>query len=308
MIDTKLLTFIKLCETKSFTKTAEVLYITQPSVTNHIKTLEKMYSIKLFIPNDKNFTLTPQGKVLYDYAMKLIAFEEGFLRMMEASKVGNRRVAFAVTPGVMQGYLKNILPEWTKRNPDLSYCLEELPYYKIEDAMTQGVFDFAIVDQNLIKRNLAAKVLYKSNLVLAVGQAHHLAEKKKLHFEELKNERFFIETKQSGKRAFFESELHSKNCDLRDIKFLNEINDFNMILEIVINGNGISIFYESEIEAEIKNGKLIPIELIESKNQVEFRVIYSKNHLALESIEKTIEDFSKIAKEINYLNYSSSFK
>ena len=64
MIDTKLLTFIKLCETKSFTKTAEQLYITQPSVTNHIKTLEKNHSIKLFVPNDKNFELTEQGKIL----------------------------------------------------------------------------------------------------------------------------------------------------------------------------------------------------------------------------------------------------
>jgi DNA-binding transcriptional LysR family regulator len=46
MIDTKLITFMKLCETKSYTKTAETLYITQPSVTHHIKALEKNYNIK----------------------------------------------------------------------------------------------------------------------------------------------------------------------------------------------------------------------------------------------------------------------
>ena len=47
MVDTKLLTFVKLYETKSFTKTAEQLYITQPSVTNHIKSLEKNHNIKV---------------------------------------------------------------------------------------------------------------------------------------------------------------------------------------------------------------------------------------------------------------------
>ena len=54
MIDPKFLTFLSLCETRNYTKTAELLYVTQPSVTNHIKTLEKLYDIKLFTSNFKS--------------------------------------------------------------------------------------------------------------------------------------------------------------------------------------------------------------------------------------------------------------
>ena len=75
----------------------------------------------------------------------------------------------------------------------------------------------------------------------------------------------------------------------------------------MINGSGISVFYESEIDSEIKNGKLIPIELIEIKNPIEFKILHNKNHIALNTINKIANDFTTIYKEISYLKYSSNF-
>ena len=67
MIDTRLVTFITLMEEKSYTNAAKKLYITQPAVTHHIKSLEHEYEITLF-SNSKSFELTPAGKILLDYA------------------------------------------------------------------------------------------------------------------------------------------------------------------------------------------------------------------------------------------------
>ena len=307
MIDTKLITFMKLYETKSYTKTAEVLYITQPSLTHHIKTLEKNYNIKLFI-NNKSFKLTKQGQLLYDYAMQLLTFDNEFENMMTNCISGTQKVNFAVTPGVMNGFLKWILPEWTKQNMFLDYSLEELAFNQIEEHLQTGTIDFAIIDNNFNKRNLNYKVLHKTKLILAVGKKHHFADKKKINFETLRNERFFIGTRQSGKRIFFENELKFRNCNIHDIIHLNELNDPNIITSLVMDGIGVSVFYESEIENEIKMGKLIPIELTEIKNTIEFTILYSKTHLMLPIIEKIAQDFVKIYKELNYLKYNSSFK
>ena len=67
MIDQKLKTFMVLLEEKNYSKTAERLYITQPSVTYHIQNIEKEYGIKLF-ENSKTFELTDDGKVMLEYA------------------------------------------------------------------------------------------------------------------------------------------------------------------------------------------------------------------------------------------------
>ena len=61
MIDFRLKTFINLCETKSYTKTAKNLSITQPAVSQHIKLLEEKYNLKLFDYVSKKLVLTQEG-------------------------------------------------------------------------------------------------------------------------------------------------------------------------------------------------------------------------------------------------------
>lgn len=62
MLDFRIATFLQLCETRSYTKTAKLLDITQPSVTQHIKYLQKKYNCKLFSYEGKTLHLTPEGE------------------------------------------------------------------------------------------------------------------------------------------------------------------------------------------------------------------------------------------------------
>ena len=64
MLDFRIATFLQLCETKSYTKTARLLDITQPSVTQHIKYLQRRYQCKLFSYEGKTLRLTPEGEYL----------------------------------------------------------------------------------------------------------------------------------------------------------------------------------------------------------------------------------------------------
>ena len=308
LIDPKLQTFISLCETKSYTKTAELLYVTQPSVTHHIKTLEKTYNIRLFTSNNKNFRLTPQGELLYNYAVQLLAFDNEFERMLEASLKGDKVISFAATPNVMNSYLKDIIPIWAKNNRDLFFKLTEASFEEIHTQLLDGKIDFAIVDNCFNRKSFQVNSLFKSKLVLAVNKNHELASHKKVNFDTLLREKLIIDTQGSGKREFFENELKFKNRSIKEFKNLIEVANPKTIVDLVIAGAGVAVFYESEIADEIRTGKLVSIDLIELKNTIEFSLIYNKNHLASKMIENIGSDFEKIYKEINYLKYTSSFK
>jgi DNA-binding transcriptional LysR family regulator len=104
VIDPKFLTFLSLCETRNYTKTAELLYVTQPSVTNHIKSLEKIYNIKLFTSNTKNFQLTPEGELLYKYVLQLKAMDAQFDRMLAASEKKKEQITFSVTKNINNSF------------------------------------------------------------------------------------------------------------------------------------------------------------------------------------------------------------
>lgn len=71
MIDFRLKTFIDLCETRSYTKTAKRLCITQPAVSQHIKYIESKYNIKLFDYIGKNLILTKLGQDFLNNILKL---------------------------------------------------------------------------------------------------------------------------------------------------------------------------------------------------------------------------------------------
>ena len=70
MIDNRLITFLTLLEEKNYTKTANKLYISQPAVTHHIKSLENEYNISLF-DDSKSFKLTNAGSILYEHALRI---------------------------------------------------------------------------------------------------------------------------------------------------------------------------------------------------------------------------------------------
>ena len=75
---------------------------------------------------------------------------------------------------------------------------------------------------------------------------------------------------------------------------------------MVVSGGFASVFYKSEIQDEIKSGKLIPIEIAEVTNYVDFCLIYNKNHLSSKFIDNIADNFKKLYNEINYLKYTSS--
>lgn len=306
MIDPKFLTFLSLCETRNYTKTAELLYVTQPSVTNHIKTLEKIYNIKLFTSNTKNFKLTPEGELLYKYVLQLKAMDAQFERMLAATEIKKDHITFSVTKNIMNGFLKYVLPKWSKSNEDLNYCLNVCEFDEILEKLHQGVIDYAIIDNRYTKKNYQSIQLYKTQLILAVNKKHPLAKFKKISFDILAKEKLILDVSGTGKRDFLESELKLHNHNLKDIPNLIEINCPKTTVEMVISGGYSSVFYLSEIKDEIKSGKLIPIEIGEIENLIDFYLIYNKNHLSSKKIDKIAEEYIKIYNEIDYLKYTSS--
>ena len=70
MNDPRLLTLLTLIKVKSYTKTAERLFITQPAVSQHVKSLEHQYDITIF-DGTKGFNLTKQGEILVEYARRM---------------------------------------------------------------------------------------------------------------------------------------------------------------------------------------------------------------------------------------------
>lgn len=306
MIDPKLVTFLTLCKVKSFTKASELLYVTQPSVTHHIKTLEKYYNVKLLTSTNKNFALTKEGELLYTYALNLASFDAEFERIMADASKNVKRLLFSATPATSKAYLLPILSNFKEAHQDLICTININFFDTICEDILHGKIDFAIVDNTFPKKRFNAISLLKTKLIMAVGKNHPLAQIKKINFEKMLKENFILDLVGTGKRDFLTSNLKLKNHDITEFENIIEINDPNLTISMVKKGLGASVFYEAEIEDEIKNGSLIPIEITDIKDSIEFNLIYSKYHFDEENVKKIATEFQKIYRECNYLKYMSS--
>ena len=115
----KLQTFKTLCETMSFTKTAEELYTSQPNVTKQIKSLEEELGYPLIVRTHKSFTLTEYGKLFYETAKKVVATMNGGLNALrELADTTSRSIIIGATPFIGSTILPALLPLLNDAFPD----------------------------------------------------------------------------------------------------------------------------------------------------------------------------------------------
>lgn len=279
MIDSKLITFLSLCDTKNYTKTAEQLFITQPAVTHHIKALEKQYDIRLFQPGKKIFKLTAQGELLRTFSLRLLEIANEFQLALEKCDNYQRHLRLLATPSTHACYLRNILVDWIARYPNDFLSIQIAPMSQILDELTKGKVDFALVDESFDKRKYESIPASSMKIKFVVALNHPLATKKVIDMEDFMSQKFILNTTAVGlKEALIESfRSHSYSIDF--LKFTTETNDLETVKDIVLSGHGISMFYECSIQKELDSGALVPLRFDEFECENGFQFVYSKKNL-----------------------------
>ena len=98
MFDAKVKTLLSVIETGSYTKAAEKLNLTQPAVSHQIRMLENEFDIKIFYRDKNKLKLTPQGKILVQYARRAAAVYANACQAIEDSKSETRHLNVGITP------------------------------------------------------------------------------------------------------------------------------------------------------------------------------------------------------------------
>ncbi len=294
MIDTRLNTLLTLVELKSYTKTADALFITQPAVTHHIKSIEKENNIKLF-SNPKTFKLSLSGQIIHDYALKSKEQYNQLKLALEINVAPKRVLNFAVTSQIASSFIKPVITNWASIHSKDQIIMSVDNFNNIVDKISDGAIDFAIIDQNFDKHKYEHYQLFKSSIILVVSPKHHLSHKQKMRVDALKEENLIIDVNSSGLRKVVEAGLMNKNILLSSFNNIMEISDPQIVKTMLINGLGIGFVYMSAVIDEINEGTLKQIELFDLDLKQEFYLVGSKDSL-------TKSRFHDIAEEMIELN------
>lgn len=241
---------------KSFTKAAEVLYLSQPYVSKQIKKLEQSLSIILLDRNSHRLSLTESGKLFLQYSDRILALCEESCRALinlENGERGNLTIGASQTIGTY--LLPRILALFAKNNPQINLNIQVNSTRLISKQIINKQIDLAIVGGEIpydLKSKLKIDIFVEDEFSLIVSKSHPFAKKKQIKKGDLYYLKFIALNSTSTIRQFIDNILKQKDIEIDQLNIIMQLNSIEAIKAAVSLGLGVAFVSSSAIEKEIK--------------------------------------------------------
>lgn len=275
MLDFRILTFLTVCDTRSHTRAAESLHITQPAVSQHIRSLEESYGTKLFRSEGRRLTLTPEGELLRRVAAAMRGDE---LLLRERLRAGADRelpLHFGVTMTVGEFLIARPLSAYLAEHPGTNLRMEMGNTEELLGKLRRGELHFALVE-GYFDRTEFDSALYRTERFLAVCAAGHRFASRPAALRNLLGERVLAREPGSGTRDILEKHLAAQNLSLSDFRDVVQIGGMQAILQLLERDVGISFLYEAVARQGIRSGALREIPLRDFQVEHDIALIWER--------------------------------
>lgn len=286
-------TFIQVSNLKSFSKASEVLYITQPTVTNHIKNLEKELDTILINRYGKSITLTDAGKLLYKYAVNIVNTCEMArfdLASFKGKISGHIHIYSSSVPA--RNVIPYVINEFLKENSKVTFTLFEKDSRKVIDDIIGGEAEFGIVGAKHDCKHIEYIDLIEDKLLVIVPKTSKYSKENfsSIQKDILFNENILFREDGSGTRTLIEKTLIENNIDINDLNIVGYINDTEAIKELVSVGIGIGFISEKSLDSSLNSKEYNALYINDLNFSRKFYFAYHK-HRQLSPLADAFKNF-----------------
>ncbi len=262
MADRRLQVFHAVAKQLSFTKAAEVLFMTQPAVTFQIKQLEEHFNTRLFDRGHGRITLTPAGEVVLGYAERILGLaSEMDVRLSELTgEIGGSLMVGASTT-IAEFMLPGILGEFKSTFPNVRSRLIVGNSESIENRVLEHTIDIGFIESLSHEPNLECEVCCDDELVVICHPRFPLARHKELTPQKLLEHPFISREPGSGTREFTENYLRSAGVALDQMNVVMELGSPIALNGVVQTGLGFAIASRASVSKEQRLGDIVAIPL-----------------------------------------------
>ena len=258
----QLQSFAAVVEYRSFTKAAEKLYISQPTISTHIRLLEEELHSCLIIRSKRGMEVTPRGQELYECARDILSLRDNLLRRWTEEKNPIIQLGASTIPSAY--ILPEILPEYGRLHPEVYFTIHQSDSQGVADGILNGSFDLGLAGMEIAHEQLTCVPFYQDRMVLITPVTpHFLALKKQpeVPLDGLLREPIILREQGSGSRKSAERFLDSMGVREEELNITARINDQESIKNLVAGGLGVSILSERAARnfAEEKRVLLFPL-------------------------------------------------
>lgn len=241
---------------KNFTKAAEILHLSQPSLSKQIKRLEKNLDILLINRDRSKISLTENGKVLLQYSERILALCEESCRALIDLKNGERgNLTIGASQTIGTYLMPRVLALFAQNYPQINLKVQVSSTRIITKSIQNREIDIAVIGGEIsddLKKNIRIEDFLYDELSLIISKSHPFAKRKKIKKEDLYCFDFITLHSNSTIKKFIDNILVQNQIDIKQLKIILQLNSIEAIKTAVSLGLGAAFVSSSAIEKEMK--------------------------------------------------------
>lgn len=255
--------FCKVVELQSFTKAAEASFLTQPTISEHIRMLEEMTGERLLDRFGREVMPTPAGRILYKYARQLIQIRDEALQALKRYKgvlSGHLSIGASTIPGTY--ILPVLIGSFKAAFPSIRITLKISSSGQIVEKILDGTLEAGLIGAKWSDRRIVMEEAFSDELVLAVPSRHPWATRGSVPLEELADEPFILRERGSGTRIVTFQAFEGAGFDPSRLKPVAEMGSTEAVRQGVKAGIGVSVLSAQAVADDLEHGTLatVPME------------------------------------------------
>lgn len=280
--------FFQVAKNKSISKAAEVMFISQPAVSQSIRQLEDKLGGKLFIRTKKGVILTEEGNILYKYIssgiQSFINGENSFLNYMNLDS-GSIRMGASTT--VMRHIVMPYIEKFHSQYPGIDVKIVNHLTKDLLSYLRNGDLDLLVVNLPMkYSKDLTVIPICEVEDIL-VGNSHYYEKTNgKIQISDISKYPFVVQQNPSNTRKFLDNYLKENGVTKQ---FENEIVSYGLVMDFVKAGFGIGFATKQFILEELKQKQLFEITIEPKIPKREIGIVVLNTNIPNYSSKKLIE-------------------
>lgn len=282
--------FARVAEAKSFSEAAKILYLTQPTVSAHVASLEKELGVCLLMRSTKEVSLTEEGEILYDYAMQMLELEQQIRERFGSRKKEGAVLRIAASTIPSQYLLPEIMVRFRERYPGVRLRVMETDSAGAVEQILSRRADIGFAGTVLEEKQCVYTPFYQDELVVIIpGEGLEGPESAAETAAWIRRMPVILREEGSGTRKEAQRLLRQMGIELSELNIVASIQNQETIKRSVRNGMGISILSRLAAEDEIRSGVLRAVPLGETGGKRNINLVFDRRSLHSTEAEKLID-------------------
>lgn len=248
---------VKVIESGSFSKAADQVLLTQPTVSSHIHDLEVHYGCRLIDRMGKEVTPTRAGQLLYKYARKLIALQnetESVMADYHGKMRGHLLIGGSTIPG--EYILPKVIGRYTADYPEVKVSLSIGDTRQVTEEILSGGLEFGIVGARMKNKKLAQEEIATDKLRLVVPAGHKWAGRTRVSLKNLLTEPVIVRERGSGTLQALLDSLVAAGYKSGSLNITAELGSTTAVIQGIKSKVGISVLSTLAVREELRAGRL----------------------------------------------------